>query len=45
VDELPRIWKMMSSASVARVCPLVHAEVRFCAIDANFALSPNSESR
>ncbi len=43
--ELPRIWKMMSSASVARVWPLVHADVRFCEIDAKLEFSPNFESR
>src|SRR5215208_4678836 len=42
---LPRIWKMMSSASVERVWPLVHADVRFCEMDAKLELSPNFESR
>ena len=48
----PRIWKMMSSGSVAvpspapeLVWPAVHADVRFCAIDANLAASPKRWSR
>ena len=43
--ELPRIWKMMSSGSVERVWPLVHADVRFCEIDAKLEFSLNFESR
>ena len=51
VRRLPRIWRMMSSGSpavpsaAALMCPLVHAEVRFCEIDAKLESSPNFESR
>jgi hypothetical protein len=33
------------SGTVAPVSPLVHAELRFCEIDANDAVSPNFASR
>src|SRR4051812_31872916 len=51
VRPLPRIWRMMSSASLAvpsaaaLTWPLVHAEVRFCVNVAKLDVSPNSESR
>ena len=43
--ELPRIWRMMSSGSVAAVKPAVQAEDRFCEIDANFDAEPKRSSR
>src|SRR5215510_8192772 len=52
VAELPRLCMMMSSGSVpvpspppVLVWPAVHTEVRFCASDTNFDVSPNLSSR